>query len=83
MQIQELTSKKLTLEVSESLLQELEELADATDQTVESLVLGCVKSGLPAMVKQVRELDELLAKTTSDNLHENIDFGESFGGELW
>ncbi|MDY6805315.1 MAG: hypothetical protein SXA11_16110 [Cyanobacteriota bacterium] len=83
MQTQKLTSRKLTLEVSESLLQNLEELADATDQTVESLILGCVRSSLPVIAKQVRELDELLAKVTPENIHEEIDFGGSVGGELW
>ncbi|MBU1046290.1 AbrB/MazE/SpoVT family DNA-binding domain-containing protein [Patescibacteria group bacterium] len=28
-------------------------------------------------------LDELLAKVTSENIHEEIDFGGPFGKEIW
>ncbi|HIK12210.1 MAG TPA: hypothetical protein IGS52_18450 [Oscillatoriaceae cyanobacterium M33_DOE_052] len=67
-----MTTKKLTLEISESLWQELDFLATATDQSLESLAVNCILHQLPRVEKQVRELDELLEKVTPDNVHGEI-----------
>ncbi|NER37952.1 MAG: hypothetical protein F6J93_28995 [Oscillatoria sp. SIO1A7] len=65
-------TKRLSLEISESLWQELEDLAEATDQSLESLAVNCILHHLPRIEQQVRELDELLEKVTPDNIHGEI-----------
>lgn len=65
-------TKQLNLAISESLWQDLECLAEATDQSVESLVVNCILHQLPQVRQQVSELDELLEKVTLENIHGEI-----------
>jgi len=78
-----MTARKLILEIPESLFQELEQLAEATDQSKESLAINCINHRLPLVAEEVRKLDELLAGVTPDNLHGEINFGEPVGREIW
>ena len=62
--------------ISESLWQDLEFLAAATDQSLESLAVNCILHQLPQVRQQVRELDELLEKVTPENIHGEIGLNE-------
>jgi antitoxin MazE len=65
--------KKLTLEISESLFEELNRFSELTGQSVESLALQSITSSLPRFGEKIYDLDELLSQVTADNLHGEID----------
>ena len=77
-----MATRKLILEIPESLFQELERLAEATDQSTESLAINCIARRLPHVAEEVGQLDELLAEVTPENLHGEMDFGEPVGREF-
>lgn len=68
--------QKLTLEIPESLLEELQSFAELTGQSVESLALQSITSSLLRLRKKTYDLDELLSHITTDNLHGEIDSDE-------
>ncbi|MEC4983465.1 MAG: hypothetical protein SAK42_05045 [Oscillatoria sp. PMC 1076.18] len=76
-------TRKLNLEISESLFEKLEQLAQATDQSTESLAINCLVHYLPRVGEEVRELERLLEGINPEYLHEEIDFGEVVGREIW
>ncbi|MEC4892750.1 MAG: hypothetical protein SAL07_11905 [Oscillatoria sp. PMC 1051.18] len=78
-----MATRKLKLEISESLFEKLERLAQATDQSTESLAINCLVHYLPHVVEKVHELDRLLEEINPENLHEEIDFVEAVGREIW
>jgi antitoxin component of MazEF toxin-antitoxin module len=71
-----MATQKLTLEIPESLLEELHRFAELTGQSVESLALQSITSSLPRFREKIYDLDELLSQVTTDNLHSEIHSGE-------
>jgi antitoxin MazE len=78
-----MATQKLTLEISESLFEELHRFAELTGQSVESLALQSITSSLPRFGEKIYDLDELLSHVTIDNLHGEIDSGEPVGREIF
>ncbi|BAY21603.1 transcriptional regulator/antitoxin, MazE [Calothrix sp. NIES-2100] len=78
-----MATQKLTLEIPESLLEELHRFAELTGQSVESLALQSITSSLPRFREKIYDLDELLSQVTTDNLHSEIDSGEPVGREIF
>jgi antitoxin MazE len=78
-----MATKKLTLEISESLLEELHHFAELTGQSVESLVMQSITKSLPRFREKTYDLDELLSQVTTHNLHGEIDSGETVGREIF
>ncbi len=78
-----MSTQKLTLEISESLLEKLRRLAELTGESVESLAVQSITNSLPQFREQVYDLDELLLQVTTDNLHGEIDSGEPVGREIF
>lgn len=74
---------KLTLEISESLFQRLEQLSELTEESIESLAIQILASSLPRRIEKERHLNEMLEQITPDTLHGEIDFGEPVGREIW
>jgi antitoxin MazE len=78
-----MANQKLILEIPESLLEELHHLAELTGQSVESLALQSIINSLPPIMKKFSEkiydIDELLSRVTTDNLHGEIASGELVG----
>ncbi|BAZ15581.1 hypothetical protein NIES4071_74530 [Calothrix sp. NIES-4071] len=74
-----MATQKLTLEISESLFEELHRFAELTGQSVECLALQGITSSLPHFGKKVYNLDELLSQVTTHNLYAQIDSGEPVG----
>ena len=77
-----MATQKLTLEIPESLLEELHRFAELTGQSVESLAVQSITNSLPQFREKVYDLDELLSQVTRDNLHGEIDSGEPVGREI-
>ncbi|BAY32563.1 hypothetical protein NIES2107_44520 [Nostoc carneum NIES-2107] len=67
-----MATQKLTLEIPESLLEELHRFAELTGQSVESLALQSITISLPRLREKIYDLDELLSQVTADNLHSEI-----------
>jgi len=79
-----MVAKKLTLEVPESVFQQLSEVADFQDRSVESLALKCITGSLPPLVDKVHKVKEMLDGVTSENLHGEIGFEkEVVNGEVF
>lgn len=77
-----MATQKLILEIPESLLEKLHHLAELTGQSVESLALQSITNSLPHFCEKTYDLDELLSKVTTDNLHSEINSGEPVGREI-
>ncbi|MCC5628277.1 hypothetical protein LC613_09170 [Nostoc sphaeroides CHAB 2801] len=67
-----MTNQKLTLEIPESLFEQLHYLAELTGQSIESLALQSITNNVPYLTEKVHNLDELLSRVTPDNLHGEI-----------
>ncbi|MEH1846005.1 MAG: hypothetical protein V7L25_13645 [Nostoc sp.] len=78
-----MANQKLTLEIPESLFEQLDHLAELTGQSIESLALQSITSNLPCLSEKVHDLDELLSRVTPDNLHGEIDSGKPVGHEIF
>lgn len=76
-------NKKLTLEISESLFEKLETLAELTEESIESLAIQIIASRIPYRIEQERHLNEMLDRIAPDHLHGEIGFGEPLGCEPW
>ena len=78
-----MANRKLMLEISESLFEQLHHLAEMTGESIESLALQSITSNLPCFTQKVYDLDELLSRVRPDNLHGEIDSGEPVGREVF
>ncbi|WP_335065175.1 AbrB/MazE/SpoVT family DNA-binding domain-containing protein [Nostoc sp.] len=78
-----MANQKLTLEIPESLFEQLHHLAKLTGQSIESLALQSITSNLPCLSEKIHDLDELLTQVTPDNLHSEIDSGKPVGHEIF
>jgi len=78
-----MANRKLMLEISESLFEQLHHFAEMTGESIESLALQSITSNLPCFTQKVYDLDELLSRVTPDNLHGEIDSGEPVGREVF
>ena len=75
--------RKLNLEISQSLYEQLNQLSDLTEETIESLIIRILAGRLPSLITEAKELNEMLDVTTSENLHDEIDYGEPVGREVF
>jgi antitoxin MazE len=78
-----MATRKLILEISESLFEQLEQLSELTEESIESLAIQILASRLPHRIEKERRLNELLEQITPDQLHGEIGFGEPVGREIW
>jgi antitoxin MazE len=78
-----MATRKLTLEISESLFQQLEQLAELTEESIERTAIWSMLCSLPSLTKRARDLNEMLDQVTPETLHGEIDFGEPVGREIW
>jgi antitoxin MazE len=78
-----MTTRKLTLEISESLFQKLEQLSELTEESIERTAIWSILYSLPYLTKRASDLNEMLEQVTPETLHGEIDFGEPVGREIW
>jgi hypothetical protein len=67
-----MTNRKLTLEISESLFGQLKQLAELTEEPIESLAIQIIASSLLRRREKERRLNERLEPITRDTLHGEI-----------
>jgi hypothetical protein len=78
-----MATRKLTLEISESLFEQLEGIAELTEETIETIAIRIIARRVPSLAKEVQELDEKLAQITPDQLHGEIGLEEAVAGEVY
>lgn len=78
-----MATRKLTLEISESLFQKLEQLSELTEESIERTAIWSILYSLPYLTKRASDLNEMLEQVTPETLHGEIDFGEPVGREIW
>jgi hypothetical protein len=78
-----MATRKLTLEISESLFQQLEQLSELTEESIERTAIWSILCSLPYLTKWARHLNEMLDQVTPETLHGEIDFGQPVGIESW
>lgn len=76
-------TRKLSLEISQSLYEQLNQLSDLTEETIESLIIRILAGRLPSLITEAKELNEMLDGITSESLHDEIDYGEPVGREVF
>lgn len=74
--------QKISLEIPDFLLHKLEKLAQASDQSIESLMMSCITRCLPQIESDINRLNALLEGITPETLHDETDFGEPVGREF-
>jgi hypothetical protein len=76
-------TRKLVLEISPTLFEELERLAVMKEESMQSIAIRAIASQMPSLTREAKELLELLAKATPETLPEVIDEGEPIGSEVF
>jgi antitoxin component of MazEF toxin-antitoxin module len=78
-----MATRKLTLEISESLFDQLEGIAELTEESIETIAIRIIARRVSSLAKEVQELDEKLAQITPDQLHGEIGLEEAVAGEVY
>ncbi len=71
------------LEIPDNLFKKLHHLAELTDQSIESLAVQSLTNNLPVFSEKKYNLDDLLSRVSTENLHNEIDTGEPVGRECF
>jgi predicted Zn-dependent peptidase len=78
-----MNTRKLTLEISESLFEQLEKLAELTEESINDLAIQMIAANILSSTQKASNLNEILAKISSKNLPEFIENGEIVGIEVF
>ncbi|GET36771.1 hypothetical protein [Microseira wollei] len=77
-----MNKRKLSLEISESLFEQLERVAELTEESIESIVIRIIAFRLPSLTREAQELHEQLNKISPEQLHGEIGLEEVVGSEV-
>ena len=77
-----MNTRKLTLEISESVYDKLAHLAELNEESIERTAIWSILSSLPYLTKKAEEFKVMMERVTPENLHGEIDFGEPVGREF-
>lgn len=77
-----MNTKKLTLEISESLYEQLERVAEMSEESKETIAIRIIAGRLPSVTRQAQELKEMLDSITPDQLHGEIGLEEAVDREF-
>lgn len=76
-------TRKLVLEISPALFEELERLAEMKEESMQTIAIRAIASKMPSLKRETEELLEFLGKATPETLPEAIDEGEPVGSEVF
>ncbi|OKH36570.1 hypothetical protein NIES2119_16185 [[Phormidium ambiguum] IAM M-71] len=65
-------TQKLTLEIAEPLFKQLEQVAQISSESIETIAIRIIAMRLPSLSREVQELQEMLDSITTDQLHGEI-----------
>jgi hypothetical protein len=77
-----MNKRKLSLEISESLFDQLQRVAELTEESIEAIAIRIIAFRLPSLTREAQELKEQLNKITPDQLHGEIGLEEVVGSEV-
>lgn len=72
-----MNTRKLTLEMSGKLFQQLTMLADMTEESVEYLAVRILATKVPSLLEKERQFNELLEGIKPDTIHGEIGLSET------
>lgn len=78
-----MATPKLTLEISESLFEQLEGIAELTEESMETIAIRIIARRVPLLAREAQELNEKLTHITPDQLHGEIGLEEAVVGEVY
>ncbi|BBD54526.1 hypothetical protein [Planktothrix agardhii] len=67
-----MNSHKVTLEISETLFEQLSLLADLKEESIEYLVVQIIAAKLPCLIQRESQLNQLLEAIKPDSIHTEI-----------
>ncbi|XWK87916.1 MAG: hypothetical protein U7127_27650 [Phormidium sp.] len=72
-----MTTRKLILEIPELLHEQLERVAEMSEESKETIAIRIIAGRLPSVARQAQELKEMLDSITPDQLHGEIGLEEA------
>ncbi|MDY7004182.1 MAG: hypothetical protein SWX82_09560 [Cyanobacteriota bacterium] len=75
-------NKKLSLEISESLYEKLEELSELTEEPINTLITRIVAMRMPSLLRETQEFNQMLDAITPEQLHGEIGLEEVLSEQL-
>ncbi|GGA22324.1 hypothetical protein [Okeania sp. KiyG1] len=69
-------NQKLSLEISESLHEKLEELSESTEEPIETLIIKIVAMRMPSLLRETQKFNQQLDAITPEQLHGEIGLEE-------
>ncbi|NEQ74463.1 MAG: hypothetical protein F6K23_16340 [Okeania sp. SIO2C9] len=69
-------NKKLSLEISESLYEKLEELSELTEEPINTLIIRIIAMRMPSLLRETKEFNQMLDAITPEQLHGEIGLEE-------
>jgi hypothetical protein len=78
-----MATQKLRLEISESLFEQLERIAELTEESLETIAIRIIARRVSSLAREGQELDAFLEKITPDTLPGEIGLEEAVGGEVY
>lgn len=73
-----MNTRKLTLEMSEKLFQQLTMLADMTEESVEYLAVRIIATRVPSLLEKERKFNQLIEEIKPDTIHGEIGLSEGY-----
>ncbi len=67
-----MNSHKVTLEISETLFEQLSLLADLKEESIEYLAIEIIAAKLPCLIQRESQLNQLLEAIKPDSIHSEI-----------
>ncbi|MBD2482838.1 hypothetical protein [Planktothrix sp. FACHB-1365] len=67
-----MNSHKVTLEISETLFEQLSLLADLKEESIEYLAIEIIAAKLPCLIQRESQLKQLLEAIKPDSIHSEI-----------
>ncbi|WP_254174083.1 hypothetical protein [Planktothrix pseudagardhii] len=67
-----MNSHKVTLEISETLFEQLSLLADLKEESIEYLAIEIIAAKLPGLIQRESQLKQLLEAIKPDSIHSEI-----------
>jgi len=71
-------NKKLSLEISESLYEKLEELSELTEEPIDTIIIRILAMRMPSLLRETQEFNQMLDAITPEQLHGEIGLEEVF-----
>lgn len=76
-------TRQLNLEISESLYQQLERLAELTEESIDDLAISMIAKDIFASLQNAQDFKKKIDSFSTDEIPEIVDHGELTGVEVF